>query len=115
MKSVKVILKNNNEESIEKYDAMVNNKKIVYNEKEFKVIINYNDELKIKRENDEFLFELNFKSDKQTKGICLMKKENVTIELDILTDYIIIEDNLIIVKYNVVTTNQDVIYRLEIL
>jgi len=43
-----------------------------------------------------------------------MKKENVKLDLDIITDYIIKENNLIIIKYNVITTEQNVIYRMEI-
>ena len=113
MKTIKVILKNNNEESIEKYDAIVNNKKIIYNEKEYKVKVDYNDNLKIIRESNDCLIELEFISNKQTKGKCVLK-EGATLCLDILTDYIIIEDNLIIVKYDVITTNQSVMYRLEI-
>ena len=47
------------------------------------------------------------------KGKYLLKGNNSTIDLDILTDYLIVEDNLIILKYNVITTNQDVIFKLE--
>lgn len=115
MKTIKVILKNNDEESIEKYQAICNDKKIIYNEKEFKVIIDYNDTLKMIRENNDYIFELEFISGKTTNGFCKLKNENSSIKLDILTDYVIIEDNLIIVKYSVVTTEQDVIYRLEII
>ena len=50
---------------------------------------------------------------KNTKGKYLLKGNNSTIDLDILTDYLIVEDNLIILKYNVITTNQDVIFKLE--
>jgi len=113
MKTIKVSLKNDSEESIEKYQAIKNNNKIIYNEKEFKVTLNYNDTFKMTRENGEYLFELEFISNKQTKGKCVLK-EGATLCLDILTDYIIIEDNLIIVKYDVITTNQSVIYRMEI-
>ena len=115
MKTIKVILKNNNEESIEKYQAICNNKKIIYNEKEFKVTLDYSNSLKMIRENNDYIFELEFISGRKTKGICKLKNEKVDMELDILTDYVIIEDNLIIVKYNVITTEQDVIYRLEII
>jgi len=114
MKTIKVSLKNDSEESIEKYQAIKNNNKIIYNEKEFKVTLNYNDTFKMTRENGEYLFELEFISNKKTKGICTLKNEGATLELDILTDYIIIEDNLIIIKYDVITTNQSVIYRMEI-
>jgi hypothetical protein len=114
MKSIKVILKNNLDESISKYDAIINNNKIIYNEEEYKVVLEYNDTLKITRENSEYLFKLEFISNKKTSGKCILKQSNLTMDLDILTDYIIIENNLIIVKYNVITTNQNVLFRLEI-
>jgi len=113
MKNIKVILKNNDIESTEKYQAIINNNKIIYNEKEFKVILDCNN-FKMKRENDEYLIKLQFENNKQTKGYCVMKKENVKLDLDIITDYIIKENNLIIIKYNVITTEQNVIYRMEI-
>lgn len=115
MKTIKVILKNNNLESVSIYKSIVNNKKIIYTEKEFKVTVDYNNTLKIIRENDEYLFELEFISNMETKGRCFLKKQNTSLELDILTDYIIIEHNLIVVKYNIITTDQSVIYRLEII
>lgn len=115
MKSIKVVLKNNDLESAQEYQAIVKNKKIIYNEKEFKVTIDYSNTLKMIRENSDYLFELEFINNKQTKMLCYLKKENINLELDILTDYIIIENNLIIVKYDVITTNQNVIYRLEII
>ena len=115
MKTVKVILKNNDVTSTCEYNAIINDKKILYNEKEFKVVIDYSDNIKITRENLEYLFKLEFISGKKTKGICYLKGENKTLELDILTDYIIIENNLIIVKYDVITTEQSVEYRLEII
>lgn len=114
MKTIKVILKNDNDESVENYQAIINNKKIIYNEKNFKVIFDYNDVLKLTRENEEYLFEMEFIPNKQTKGICYLKKEHAKIDLDILTDYVINEDSIIIVKYKVITTNQEVIYKVEV-
>lgn len=114
MKTIKVILKNNDLESVEKYQAIIQSNKIIYNEKNSKVIIDYNNNFKMKRENSDYLIELEFINNKETKGYCIMKKENLKLELDISTDYIIIENNLIIIKYNVITTNQNVIYRMEI-
>lgn len=111
---IKVILKNDSEESVEKYSAIKDKNKIIYQEKEYIVTLITDEILKLKRENEDYLFEMEFKSNEQTKGICYLKKEKSQIELDILTDYVIIEDNIIIVKYKVLTTNQEVIYKVEV-
>ena len=111
--NINVIIKSNGEEIEENYLALKNNNKIIYQEKDCKTTINL-DEFKIKRENDDYLLEMDFIPDKETKGKYLLKKENSLIDLTILTDYLIMEDNLIILKYNVTTTNQDVIFKIKI-
>ena len=111
---IKVILKNNDDESVETYSAIKSENKIIYQEKEYKVTLNFENDLRLKRENDEYLFDMKFIANKQTKGICYLKKENYQIELDIFTDYVIIEDNCFIIKYKVLTTNQEVLYKLEV-
>lgn len=111
MKSIKVILKSNDVESTNNYKAIVNNKKIIYND-ECKVVIDYNDYLIVTKENDDYLLELIFK---ENKCRYFLKKENSEIFLNLITDYIIIENNLIMVKYNIKETNNNVLYRLEIL
>ena len=110
---IKVIIKNNNEVSEEKYSALKSNNKLLYFEKEFKTTLFLDDIIKIKRESDDYLFYLEFIPNKETKGSCKLKKENIIIDLKILTDYIIVEENIIIIKYNVLTTEQDVIFKLE--
>ncbi len=107
-----VTLKNNKNISEEKYIALKNKDKIIYEEKEYKTTIFLND-FKIVRENKDCLIEMNFIPDQTTKGKCLLKENNSQIDLEILTDYLIIEDDLIILKYNVLTTEQDVIFKLE--
>ena len=111
--NINVIIKSNGEEIEENYLALKNNNKIIYQEKDCKTTVNL-DEFKIKRENDDYLLEMDFIPDKETKGKYLLKKENSLIDLTILTDYLIMEDNLIILKYNVTTTNQDVIFKIKI-
>ena len=111
--NINVIIKSNGEEIEENYLALKNNNKIIYQEKDCKTTVNL-DEFKIKRENDDYLLEMDFLPDKETKGKYLLKKENSLIDLTILTDYLIMEDNLIILKYNVTTTNQDVIFKIKI-
>ena len=109
---IKVIIKNKDNISEENYKAIKNNNKITYKEKECKTTI-FLDEFKIIRENNDYLMEMNFIPNKQTNGKYILKENKQEINLDILTDYLIIEDNLIILKYNVLTTDQDVIFKLE--
>lgn len=111
---IKVILKSDSEESIENYTAIRDKNKIIYQEKEYKVTLIIDKSLKLKRENEKYLFEMEFIADKQTKGICYLKGEKSQIDLDILTDYVIVEESVIIVKYKVLTTNQEVIYKVEV-
>lgn len=111
---IKVVLKTNDEESIESYNAIKSKDKIIYSEKEYKVTLTTKKIVKLIRENDDYLFEMEFKANEQTKGICYLKKENSQINLDILTDYVIIEDNIVVIKYTVLTTNQEVLYKLEV-
>lgn len=114
MKFIKVTIESDEITSYN-FKAIVKNKKIIYNDNLYKVIVDYSNNLKIIRENEEYLFELEFISNMETKGRCFLKKQNTSLELDILTDYIIIEHNLIVVKYNIITTDQSVLYRLEII
>ena len=110
--NVVVTIKNKNDISEEKYIAIKNNKKITYQEKNCKTKILL-DNFKIIRENEDYLVEMNFIPNKKTKGKYLLKENNNQIELEILTDYLIVEDNLILLKYKVITTEQDVIFKLE--
>lgn len=112
--NIKVTLKSHLEESIQNYSAIKTDNKIIYQEKEYKVTLTTSSNLKLKRENNEYLFEMEFIPNKQTNGICYLKEQNSQIDLDILTDYVIIEENIIIVKYKVLTTNQEVIYKMEV-
>ena len=110
--NVVVTIKNKNDISEEKYIAIKTNNKITYQEKDCKNKILL-DDFKIIRENEDYLIEMNFIPNKKTKGKYLLKENNSIIDLEILTDYLIVEDNLIILKYNVITTEQDVIFKLE--
>lgn len=113
--NIKITLKNDDIISEENYIAKITDKKIVYYEKEYKVTILLSENLKLIRENDDIKIELEFISNTKTIGKCLLKKENLVTYLDVFTDYVIMEENLIIVNYNVITTEQNVLYRLEML
>ena len=109
---ISVIIKNDINVTKENYKANIYENKIVYNEKNCKMIINLS-EYKIIRENKEYLIELNFEPNKITKGIYYLKNQNSKIILEILTDYFIVEKNMIIIKYEIITTKQEVIFKLE--
>lgn len=110
--NINVYIKNKDNISEEKYIAIKNNNIITYQEKDCKTKI-FLDDFKIIRENEDYLIKMNFIPNKRTSGKYILKESKSEINLDILTDYLIIEDNLIILKYNVLTTDQDVIYKLE--
>lgn len=112
--NINVVLKNNTEISEESFKAIKDTDKIIYNEKDYKVTIYLKKPLKLIREDKDCVIEMNFLEDEQTKGRCYVKQEKSAIELDILTDYVIIEDSVIIVKYKVLTTNQEVVYKVEV-
>lgn len=110
---IKVTLRSENEVSEEIYTAIKTNNKIVYKEKSCNTTLILNDNLKMIRSNDESNIELLFIADKITNGICMF--ENQLLNLEILTDYVIALDNVIIVKYKVLTTEQEVLYKLEVI
>jgi len=113
-KQIKVTLKTNNEETVNSYLAIKTDNKIIYQDNEYKVTLNMKDDIKLTRENEEYLFEMIFKQNVKTKGRCYLKQERSQMDIDILTDYVIIEDNCFIIKYKVLTTEQDVLYKLEV-
>ena len=57
--------------------------------------------------------DFNFVKNQITKAKYILKNINKTIDLEIFTDYIIVEDKLIIIKYKVLPTEQDVIFKLK--
>ena len=112
---IEVILKTNDCNSMEEYNALLNNNKLIYQEKEFKTTLTIDKKFTMKRESAEYLFYLEFEANKCTNGYCMIKNYNKRINLDILTDYIIIEKELLILKYKIITTEQEVIHRLNLL
>ena len=112
-KEIKVIIKNNSDISEEKYLALKDEQKIEYFEKDVKTSLILKNNIKLKRENDNYFLEMEFIPNKTTEGIYKLKNENLNISLEISTDYVIIEENFIIIKYKVISTKQDVIFKIE--
>ena len=110
MISIKVTL----DEVCEEHKAIRENNKIIYKDNAYKVTF-YNDEiLRMTRENEEYLISLEFIAGQKTKGNCLLKTDNVSMDIDIMTNDIVKTDNYIMIEYTVLTTNKKVIYKLEV-
>lgn len=97
----KINLKNNDE-------VIMNNKlftglkidnKITYYEDDIKVSLVLGDKISLKRSNDEYELELIFTNKMESKGKYLLKKDNLFLPLYIITDKIIVGNNLIVINY----------------
>ncbi len=100
--------------NIEEKGIKIKNK-ITYYEDDIKtnIIIN-KEELIIKRENNEFLNLIKLNIEKETDIIYYLKDQDLSINLPIRTKYIKLEDNIIEVKYKMLDSNSEYIYRIEI-
>ncbi len=94
------------------YDADINNRVVKYVDNDYKVTVDYNDTLKIIRENDEYYMCLKFIPYKTIKCECKLIKENFNFDINIYTEYVLITDNKISVKY-IVNSNSIVCLDLE--
>jgi len=92
------------------YSAIKNDKKIVY-QSEANMILNFQDDIVLTRENEEFKINFNFT---KNKASILIKENNEFLSLDILTQEIKIDENIFI-KYKVLTLNEEIIYKLEVI
>lgn len=110
---IKVAIENNDLKSEEIYNAIKLNKKLVYYEKNFKTTILF-EPFEIIRENDDYLCNLKLKCNKVTENKYILKKENKIIMLNVLTDYIIIDTNLIKFRYKVLNTDHDVVIKINV-
>ncbi len=99
-KEIKTMLKSN--EILEKHHviSIVTNHTLIFNEDKVKVTIKKNNNtLLMIRENDEYQLTLEFKKEEQTRGIYLLKENNLALNLNILTKELIIDNNYIKVVY----------------
>ncbi len=111
--NIEVVLTSNNQINEGKYLAIKDNNSISYLDNDVKVCLYFKDVIRITRENDDYLLDFNFVKNEVTKGKYILKNIEKTIDLDVFTDYIIVEDDLLIIKYKVLTTEQDVIFKLK--
>lgn len=112
-KTIQVYIKSNDNISEAFYSAINYNNKIIYNEKNCKTTILFKENCKIIRENEEYIMNLLFIPNKITECEYLLKKTNNIIELKILTDYLIIDNNIIKLRYKVLTTDQEVVFQIK--
>lgn len=91
-----------------------NKNKITYNEETVtNTILQEDDKLILIRENDEFKNILIFDLNKETISEYLLKENNLTIELNIKTNLVEIEDNNIKVRYLVIDSDNEYEYSIE--
>ena len=113
---IKYIIKSStsNEEEI-KYGKIEKNK-IVYKEKNILVTIIKNDkEILVTRENNEFKQIIKFKVNKKTISEYYIKDINISLEFNIYTNKLIIENNHINIEYTILETNENFEYDIQVL
>ena len=98
---LKTILKEN-ENIIEGiYDYKINNNTIIYFEDNLKVTIVITDDIKIIRENDEYILEMLFKDSQTTNNKFILKENNYALDLPITTKKLQINKDKIEIEYEV--------------
>lgn len=91
-----------------------NKNKITYNEETVtNTILQEDNKIILIRENDEFKNILIFDLNKETISEYLLKENDLTIELNIKTNLVEIEDNYIKVRYLVIDSDNEYEYNIE--
>ena len=113
---IKGFLKDIDEGTITNIDTfgIKNKNKITYKEETVtNTILQEEDKLILIRENDEFKNILIFDLNKETISEYLLKENDLTIELNIKTSLVEIEDNYIKVRYLVIDSDNEYEYSIE--
>ena len=113
---IKGFLKDIDEGTITNIDAfgIKNKNKITYNEETVaNTVLQEDDKLILIRENDEFKNILIFDLNKETISEYLLKENDLTIELNIKTNLVEIDDNYIKVRYLVIDSDNEYEYSIE--
>ena len=113
---IKGFLKDIDEGTITNIDTfgIKNKNKITYNEETVtNTILQEEDKLILIRENDEFKNILIFDITKETISEYLLKENDLTIELNIKTNLVEIDDNYIKVRYLVIDSDNEYEYNIE--
>ena len=113
---IKGFLKDIDEGTITNIDTfgIKNKNKITYNEETVtNTILQEEDKLILIRENNEFKNILIFDLNKETISEYLLKENDLTIELNIKTNLVEIDDNYIKVRYLVIDSDNEYEYNIE--
>ena len=113
---IKGFLKDIDEGTITNIDTfgIKNKNKITYNEETVtNTILQEDNKLILIRENDEFKNILIFDLNKETISEYLLKENDLTIELNIKTNLVEIDDNYIKVRYLVIDSDNEYEYNIE--
>ena len=106
---------NDKEEQLVECIGIKQKNKIIYEYDNIKhsLIINDN-EIELIRENNIFKSILSFKLNKQTNNEYYIKDNNISVFINIATNEINIYENRIIIKYKVLDSDIDYIYKIEV-
>ena len=115
--SIKQSLKNlsDNNKTITYIEGQKNKNNITYqidNEKHILKIISPN-KIILNRNNDNIECTLYFEKNKKTSSLYFLKEEGYNIEIDIKTTSLEINDNIIIINYTVIDSNENYEYIIE--
>lgn len=112
-KLVNITIKNGEESNKITVNAIVEDEKIKYLEKDNTIVVfKYKDNILI-RENNDLRMEYIFKERQETEGILLIKEYNKEMSIKIYTEKIIKNDENLEVEFNI--ENNKFIYNIEVL
>lgn len=95
-------------------EGIKNKNNIIYKDNNVSVKIIFSDIIKIIRENSEYKIELNFNKNEKTKVNYLLKEYNKSLELNLVTKNININNNYIEILYEIVDNNEgNINFKLE--
>lgn len=87
---------------------------IIYKDNNVSVKIIFSDIIKIIRENNEYRIELNFNKNEKTRVNYLLKEYNKSLELNLVTKNININNNYIEILYEIIDNNEgNINFKLE--
>lgn len=95
-------------------EGIKNKNNIIYKDNNVSVKIIFSDIIKIIRENSEYKIELNFNKNEKTKVNYLLQEYNKSLELNLVTKNININNNYIEILYEIVDNNEgNINFKLE--
>lgn len=109
MSKIKIFTKldSPDEKVVKEFKGILNNNKLVYTDDSVKTTIVLNDDLLMTRENDDYKFEFIFKDKSVTKGYYTLKMYNTSMDLEIKTYKLEINENFFKVEYELLIDDED--------